>query len=50
VQRPDAEHVVELEAVLGQREHENEKRAGNTSACQSADRVPSARKGMLDGA
>ncbi len=39
MQRPDAEHVVDLPAVLGEREHDHEQPAGHTTDCQRTDRV-----------
>jgi hypothetical protein len=45
VQRPDAEHVVDLPAVLRQREHDDEEAAGNAAGDQRADRVHQVRAG-----
>jgi hypothetical protein len=39
MQRPDAEHVVDLPAVLGEREHDDEQSAGDTADDQRTHRV-----------
>ena len=39
VQRPDAEHVVDLPAILGQREHDDEQRTGDGANDQRPHRV-----------
>ena len=39
MQRPDTEHIVDLPAVLGQREHQHEHAARNTPDDQRTDRV-----------
>jgi hypothetical protein len=45
MQRPDAEHVVDLPAVLRQREHQTNKAAGNAAGDQRAQRMHQVRAG-----